>query len=292
MIELEARKVAEGLLFGEGIRWLPDGTIVLSDMLGRRVVKVDPASGVVSGLLDVPEQPNGLVVLDDGAILVMSMFDRKVLELSADGAARVMADLEPITTGYLGDVVRSRTGRLYIDDVGTRVLHGDKPAPIGRVIHIPPGGSPRSVLENLAFPNGIAIAGDGERLYLTESFKKTIDIYRIAPDGALVEGRTLAQMEHPVDGLCLDEADGVWACMPSGGVIRRLDAGGASTHGVAIAGHEPIACALGGSGGATLCVTAIESLAGKNIFEEMMAKRVRASVFLVDAPYAKGDARP
>ena len=291
-MKLEARAIAGGLMFGEGIRWLGSDAIVLSDMLGQRVVKIDVNSGLITGLLEVPSQPNGLVVMDDGALLVLSMFDRKILRLASGGHVEVMIDLESLTTGYLGDAVRSASGHLYVDDVGTRVLHGDKPAPIGRVIHISPEGQARSVLEGLAFPNGVAISADGRRLYLAESFKKTIDVYQITQDGALVDGRLLAKTPYPVDGVSLDDEDGVWACMPSGGVIHRIDPEGATTHEIFILGHEPIACSMGGPNGSTLCVTAVETLAGKNIFEEMMAKRVRASVFIVDTPFTKRAARP
>ncbi|MGH8598860.1 MAG: SMP-30/gluconolactonase/LRE family protein, partial [Gammaproteobacteria bacterium] len=60
MQEIIARKVAGGLLFGEGIRWT-GSAIVLSDMLGRRVVQVDPGSGTVTTLVEVENQPNGLI---------------------------------------------------------------------------------------------------------------------------------------------------------------------------------------------------------------------------------------
>ena len=63
-------------------------------------------------------------------------------------------------------------------------------------------------------------------------------------------------------------------------------------HAVIIPGGEPIACTLGGADGRQMFITAIESLNGKNIFEEMMAKRVRANVWTAEVPFAKGSARP
>ena len=55
---------------------------------------------------------------------------------------------------------------------------------------------------------------------------------------------------------------------------------------------EPIACTIGGRNGRQLFISAIEALGGKNIFEEMMAKRVRANIWVADIPFDKGQARP
>ena len=67
MQEIIARKVASGLLFGEGIRWT-GRAIVLSDMLGKRVVQVDPLAGTVTTLVEIENQPNGLIVRADGSL--------------------------------------------------------------------------------------------------------------------------------------------------------------------------------------------------------------------------------
>lgn len=289
--EISARKVADGLLFGEGIRWRDDH-IVLSDMIGRRVVAVDPGVGDVRTLLAVPEQPNGLVVMDDGSVLILSMFDRKVLRLTGDGEVRPYADLAALTTGYLGDVVRHPNGDLYVDDVGARVLHGEKPAPIGRVIQVKPDGEARVVLENLAFPNGIVISADGRTLTLAESFTYTISTFDIAGDGSLSGRRRLIGFESLIDGLGVDDEGGVWPCLPRERRIVRVDTAGQITHVIAMPGYEPIACSIGGPDGRTMCITAIADTGGNDLFEEMVTKRVRASVWVADVPYPKVSARP
>lgn len=289
--DIKVRKVAEGLIFGEGIRWLGD-RIVLSDMLGRRVVEVNPASGAIRTLLDVPEQPNGLVVLDDGAVLVLSMFDGKILRLDPEGGISAYADLRALMTGYLGDAVLHPGGGLYVDDVGTRVLHGEKPAPVGRLILVTPDGSARVVLEGLAFPNGVVISPDGLRLYLAQSHTRTIDVFDVAPDGGLSDRRRLIEFANNIDGVGIDDEEGVWPCLPTKREIVRVDPSGEVTHRIAMPGFEPIACSIGGPDGRTMCITAIEDIGEKNLFEEMMAKRVRASVWLAEVPYPKARARP
>jgi sugar lactone lactonase YvrE len=292
--ELTARKVATGLLFGEGIRWRGD-TIVVSDMIGRKVVRVDPSSGAIATLLDVPEQPNGLVVCDDGTILVLSMFDRQVLRLDNEGGTRLHADLSSLATGYLGDVVQDAQGNCFVDDVGTRVLHGELPAPVGKVILVRPDGSAETLLSDLAFPNGIVLSADGRTLYLSQSQATPAGIfaYDVEEGPRLTNERRLVTTDGPIDGMSIDDEDGIWACMLASDLgVCRFDQQGNLTHRIDLPGHEPIACSIGGSDGRTMCITAMESLEGKNIFEEMREKRVRSSIFLADVPFAKRLSRP
>jgi len=291
MQEFTAHKIATGLIFGEGIRW--NGTsVVLSDMLGKRVVDVDVNSGSVSTVVEIENQPNGLIVLDDGSLIINSMFDCKLLRL-ADGKLETYADLSPVATGYLGDIVDDGRGGFYVDDVGARVLHGEKPAP-GRLIYVAPDRSLEVVADELAFANGVVISPDGARLYLAETMISAIKAYDINADGTLGKPRIVADFtgESRIDGMTMDSDEGCWACLLDTDKVVRVSAEGERTHTVVIPGGEPVACTIGGADGHQMYVTAIEALHGKNIFEEMMAKRVRANIWCAAIPFAKGDARP
>ena len=291
MQEIIARKVAGGLLFGEGIRWT-GRAIVLSDMLGKRVVQVDPLAGTVTTLVEVENQPNGLIVRADGNLIINSMFDRKLL-LFADGKLSDYCDLSSLATGYLGDIVNDGKGGYYVDDVGARVLHGEKPAP-GRLIYVAPDRSARVVKDQLAFANGVVISPDGRRLYLAETMISTIKRYEIGADGSLGAGQVFADFTGTsrIDGMTMDGEEGCWACLLDSDRVVRVSREGVRSHAVIIPGGEPIACTLGGADGRQMFISAIESLNGKNIFEEMMAKRVRANVWTAEVPFEKGSARP
>jgi len=291
MQEIIARKVASGLLFGEGIRWTGQA-LVLSDMLGRRVVQVDPYAGTVTTLVDIENQPNGLIVRADGSLLINSMFDRRLLTWT-DGKLDEYCDLSSLATGYLGDIVDDGRGGYYVDDVGARVLHGEKPAP-GRLIYVPPDRRPRVAVDNLAFANGVVISPDSARLYLAETMLSAIKVYDIRAEGALGPGVVFADSTGTsrIDGMTMDGEEGCWACLLDSDRVTRVARDGRLTHAVVVPDSEPIACTIGGSSGREMFITAIESLGGRNIFEEMMAKRVRANVWAAEIPFAKGGARP
>ncbi|WP_371999879.1 SMP-30/gluconolactonase/LRE family protein (plasmid) [Tistrella mobilis] len=291
---IPARKVADGLVFGEGIRWQGD-RIVLSDMIGRRVVRVDPADGRIETLLEVSGQPNGLAVAETMDVFILSMFDGKVLRYGNDGAVSVHADLSSVVTGYLGDAVLDAGGTLYVDDVGSRILHGEPPSANGRVIRITADGRVDTLLTGLSFPNGIVISADGRRLYLAQSLSQppSIRSYSIGEDGSLADEQLFVVPPAPTDGMGIDDDDGVWACVAAGDAgVYRYDRTGRLTHRVVIEGYEPISCSIGGPDGRTMAITAIQALHGKSIFDEMRAGRVQAAVFLADVPFEKRMARP
>jgi sugar lactone lactonase YvrE len=291
MEEIVARKLAGGILFGEGIRWTGE-SIVMSDMLAGKVVKVDPLSGEMTTLLELENQPNGIVVREDGHLIINSMFDCKLLEY-AHGQVSEYCDLSSLATGYLGDIVGDSKGGYYVDDVGARVLHGEKPAP-GRLIYVSPDRSIKVVKDQIAFANGVVISPDGRRLYLAETMSCAIKVYDIKPNGDLGEGKVWADFTGTsrIDGMTMDSEEGCWACLLDTDRIVRVAADQSQSHAIVIPGGEPIACTIGGPNGRQMFITAIEALDGKNIFEEMMAKRVRANVWVADIPFEKGSARP
>ena len=118
-----AERVAGGFLFGEGLRAIGD-RLVFSDMIGRKVLEFDAKTSSLKTLFEIPQQPNGLGVLPDGRLVITSMFDAKLYVINGQ-TLEEYADLSSIVTGYLGDVVVDAQGRLYVDDIGARVFHGE-----------------------------------------------------------------------------------------------------------------------------------------------------------------------
>ena len=263
-----AERVAGGFHFGEGQRAVGD-RLVFSDMIGKKVLEFDRKTGNLKTLFDIPQQPNGLGVLPDGRLIVTSMFDAKLYVVNGR-TLEAYADLSSIVTGYLGDVVVDAQGRLYVDDIGPRVFHGETPAQKkGRLIRVDGPGRFKVVLENLLFPNGLVISPDGQMLYLAETMTGRIVQCRISRDGDLSEPRPFVGLT--TDGMTGDRAGGVWACCPVGDEgVRRYDSAGRLTARVATPGGQPVACALAGAEQGELWMVGFETLAaGVNLFDAM-----------------------
>ena len=112
----KARVLAEGLYFGEGPRW-HDGRLYLSDFYDHAVKRFD-MDGNVEIVVEVPAQPSGLGWLPDGRMLIVSMLDRKLLRLEADGTIVEHADLSEIATFHVNDMVVDGKGRAYVGNFG------------------------------------------------------------------------------------------------------------------------------------------------------------------------------
>ncbi|MBW2367186.1 MAG: SMP-30/gluconolactonase/LRE family protein [Deltaproteobacteria bacterium] len=299
VVTITAKKIADGYVFGEGIRWT-GSDVVLSDMIGQRVITVDSASGGVETLyaLEGDNRPNGLVCMDDGSLLILSMFEKKILRLK-EGEVSIYADLSEVVIGYLGDVVMDTRGNLYVDDVGVRPFHGEAMASKGRIIFVKPNGDVSILLENLGFPNGITISPDGKTLYLAETLLAAVHAYDIADDGSLNGRRLHVSLGdlYPdgkgwVDGMGIDDDEGIWVCLVNSNEVERFNKAGELTHRVNLPGINPVACTIGGPDGKTLYITGTIHVEGTDHLEELVAGRVRSTVWEAKVPFSNAKARP
>lgn len=292
-------ELASGLVFGESPRWR-DGSLYVSDMLGLKVLAFD-SHGAQRLVADMPAKPNGMAFLPNGEHLISSMHDAKLYRVTPEGPV-LYADLSTLFTGYIGDMVADAAGRVYVDDVGSRVFEGDSKR-TGRIVVVEPDGSASVAADELWFPNGIVITGDGKTLIVSETFEQRLTAFDIV-DGKLRNRRmmldltTLAPagvarelMQGTVDGIAIDAEDGLWLSMLKAQQFVRIDARGQVTHRVPLPGNECVACTLGGEDGRTLFLVATH-VPGPNIFEEMIHLRTRSRVLTVRVDVPRGAGRP
>ena len=249
MQELESRVLATGLIFGEAPRWR-DGKLWVSDMHGERVVTVD-AAGTLGEVVRVPQRPSGLGWLPDGRLLVVSMEDRQLMSFDG-GALKPYCDLRPHCPGPANDMVVDARGRAYVGNFGFDLLSGEKQRSTHLILV--EDGAARIVAKDLVFPNGMVITADGRTLIVAETFASRLSYFDVDPHtGSLGQRRLFADLAgRTPDGICLDEADGVWvACFMSGEYLR-VRSGGEITHRIGAGGHRAVACMLGGTDRKTL----------------------------------------
>ncbi|KEF52941.1 uncharacterized protein A1O9_10847 [Exophiala aquamarina CBS 119918] len=292
--------LVDGLYFGESPRWR-DGKLYISDMTGCRIYTIDE-SGHKEVLIEVKDQPNGMCFKDDGTLIYSSMFDRQLHQYK-DGKSQPYADLSSVMTGYCGDMVIDSKGRIYIDDTGARVLHGEKPGP-GRLLLIGTDRSVKTVAENIIFPNGIGINSSGKDLFVAETFGYQLNHFDITDDGALLN-RTVQwdvnKLALPpgrertrfctIDGLCIDSEDGIWLSMLNFNAFVRRDAQGNITHQIKVDG-DATACTLGGVDGKTLFLVVNRGPPEKDLFDAMVERETSCIVYSVRVDIGRGSARP
>ena len=234
--------VLDGLYFPEGPRW-HGGKLWFSDMHGHRVMTVG-LDGTAATVVEVPAAPSGLGWLPDGRLLVVSMEDRRLLRLDAQGLAEV-ADLSRLATFHCNDMVVDAQGRAYVGNFGFDLHGGATPVPTVLIL-VSPSGAARVVADEMQFPNGTVITPDGGTLIIGESFGARMTAFDVQADGSLTNRRVWAQLSSAVpDGICLDAEGAVWVASPISAEVLRVREGGEITHRVPVE-KQAFACMLGG----------------------------------------------
>jgi sugar lactone lactonase YvrE len=242
----------DGLTFPEAPRW-HDGRLWFSDFYTHRVVAVDPA-GRAETMVEVPQRPSGLGWTPDGALLVVSMLDRRLLRVE-NGTTRVHADLSAVATGPCNDMVVDGRGRAYVGNFGYD-RHKGEPPRTTCLARVDPDGRVTRAAEDLFFPNGTVITPDGRTMIVGETQGHRLTAFDVAPDGTLSNRRVWAQLDAAVfpDGICLDGEGAIWVSDARGFALLRVREGGKIDGTVSTGARYAFACMLGGADRRTLFV--------------------------------------
>jgi sugar lactone lactonase YvrE len=211
-----------------GLGWLPDGTLLVVGMDGRRVYRLTP----------------------DGA--------------GGFGAPAVHADLAAVAPWPCNDMITTADGTAFVSHFGFDMwgkTTGFLPATLLRVR---PDGTAAAVVDDVSSPNGMALSADGRSLFLSECGRSSVLRFTVGADGELTDRSVFATLTPapdapmpvaPPDGICLDEAGAVWAAEPIGKRVLRIEPGGTVTDEIPYDVH-PLAVVLGGPDRRTLFVCA------------------------------------
>jgi sugar lactone lactonase YvrE len=253
-------RFATELDYPECPRW-HDGSLWISEMWSRAVVRFDTAGRpeVVHQFTD--DQPGGLGWLPDGDLVVVGMDSRVLHRLHAgQSGTSIHADLSSVSPWALNDMVMGKTGVAYVTQVGfdlADVTSRPGPSPL---IRVDAGGAVSVAADGLIVPNGLALSAGGETLVVAETFAGRLTAFTVDPDGSLDDRRVLAEpppaAEHRYarpDGICLDQEGAVWVADWRGCQVLRLAADGTVTQRIPTPTHA-LAVVLGGPDRRTLFI--------------------------------------
>jgi sugar lactone lactonase YvrE len=278
------RTVIDKLAFAEAPRW-HEGALYISDMHGRQVLKIGDA-GEVEVVAELDDATSGLGWLPDGRLLVVAMQSRSVMRRGPDGTMAVHGDLSGIATFHANDMIVAPDGTAYVGNFGFSIfpLIDPRPATLARVA---PDGAVSAAAEDLWFPNGIALTGDGDTLIVAESGAFCLTAFTVNADGTLSDRRIWAALgdNNAPDGICLDAEGAAWVAIPHHKKFVRVRIGGEIVETITVEDHA-LACVLGGSDRRTLYMTVSQELEPEKCLSNPSAAVLAAEV---DIP---GDGRP
>lgn len=235
--------VADGLTWPESPRW-HDGRLWFSDVHSFRLMRSDD-EGVPRTLAQVPGRPAGIGFAPDGAALVATALDRRLVRVGSDGTLTVVSDLSAITRSLLNDMVVDAQGRAWVGDTGFR-FGTDEPEAPGALLVVDAAG-PRVAADGIGFPNGLAVTPDGRTLYLAETTGRRITAFDVADDGTLSGRRVHVMLADQPDGLCLDAEGCLWVPLLFRGEFQRISPQGTVLSRIAFRTERAISCVLGGA---------------------------------------------
>lgn len=263
----QIRTVVSGMSFTECPRW-HDGRLWFVDFYTHTVNSVNADGSDLRAELEVPAQPSGLGWLPDGRLLVVSMRDRTILRVEADGTTAVHADVSEYVGGHPNDMVVDDQGRAWLGNFGFDLMAGAD-LDTADLLRIDPDGTVTVVATGLWFPNGSVVTPDGATLLVDETFGDRISAFSIAPDGSLSDRRDWAKFAEPPttrvlgealagasvgpDGCGLDADGCLWVADALGNRVIRVREGGEIVDEIAV-GTGVYACMLGGTDGRTLFI--------------------------------------
>jgi sugar lactone lactonase YvrE len=251
--------LADGFYLPECPRWHNERLFIV-DIFGHLVLRIgDDGSQDVVHRFGSDQDVGGIGWLPDGRLLVVEQLGRIIYSIG-DGETTVYADLSQYQPYPLNDMIVAHDGTAYVSGFGWDVWGGGSFAE-SSLFRI---GTDRSVTEaapNMKAPNGMALDERGETLYVAEPGGARLQKFRISRSGSLhdqqvitpkVDGGTPSVIP---DGICLDDAGGIWMADPVNSRVVRTDIDGLANVVIPIEFGHPLACVLGGSDRRTLFVT-------------------------------------
>jgi gluconolactonase len=264
---VNAEVVADGIVFGEGPVWVPDGTtggpsLVVTSVPAGALYRIHPDQQRVEDLATTGGGANGAALAADGSILVTQNggMDFSKLPIAADypyspttpglQLATLDGDVRYLIDEGLqapNDLVVAPDGTVYFTDPP----HYPPPSdPAGRVMAYARDGELHVVAKGFTYCNGIALEPDGALVVV-----EARGLQRVLPGGErewIVEklGRGGG------DGLCLDEEGNYYVGATVDHGVRVIDPTGNELDFLALDGDGVTTnCCFGGADGRTLFAT-------------------------------------
>lgn len=219
----EVRTIAEGLGFTEGPLWTADERLFVVSVSRGLVLDVELRSGRTHEVAETGGGPNGLAedgqggvwVAQNGGVVVPSRSTRSVvpgLQLLDHGAV-----CDVVTTGLRApnDIVEGPDGRLWFTD----------PGPPGDTVHgrvcafDPATGAVSVLLDEIDFPNGLAVGPGGDVLHVAETESGRVVRYDWDGAGLHRSGISAVLPQGGPDGLALDRDGRLYAAAPDADAV-------------------------------------------------------------------------
>jgi gluconolactonase len=265
LIDHDAKLRTMGSNFGftEGPVWDRAGFLWVSDEEQNEIYRLYP-DGQREEMIALGD-PDGSTYDRAHRLVDCASVLRAIIRLSLDGKSyTVMADrYQGKRFNSPNDIVMGPDGAFYFTDPTLDLPKGQtQEISFQGVYRLDKSGDVQLLTKELTQPNGLAFSPDGKYLYVDDSEKNTIWVYRFHPDGSVSDGRVFGTEDGPPnegvpDGMRVDQTGdlfvvgpkGIWIWSPTGVHLGTVELP-----------EQPANLAWGGAGNSTLFITATKSV--------------------------------
>ena len=238
--------VDAGDLIGEGPAWqAARASLLWTDIAGRRIHRLDPASGEV--WTRELEQMAGAVLPRAGGGLALCLQDGVYVTGSDEGEPALLAPVEPENESTrLNDVKTDRAGRLW---GGTMALDAHPDA--GAFYRIDPDGTLTTITRPVSISNGVEWSPDGALMYYIDTATGRMDVFDFDLDRGSASGRSpfihFDESFGLPDGMTIDAEGCLWVAFYDGWAVRRFSPSGTLERTIALPAARTTSCCFGGA---------------------------------------------
>ena len=211
--------------FLEGASVDRNGLLWAVDLVSGKILTIS-AQGQCSVEGNTGGQPNGAKFHPDGRLFIADKAKGILAFNPADSSITTIASsYRSEALRGVNDLVFDMSGGLYFTEpYGSNTLN-----PNGRLFYLPAEGSLQVVADNIAFPNGVALSVDGNRVYVGEYANKRLlslpsvisrDIFDVPFVFANVVGGI------GPDGFALDTSGNIYSAVFQSGQVQIISATG------------------------------------------------------------------
>ncbi|MBT0568508.1 alpha/beta fold hydrolase [Williamsia sp. CHRR-6] len=200
----------------EDVRVDSQGRIITGIEDGRILRVTLDSSPAVETLADTGGRPLGIAIVDDRTLLVCDS-RRGLLKVDIDsGAVTVLVDsVDGHHLNFASNVVRGESGRIYFTASTTRFDFEDYLADLlehsgtGRVLALEPNGAVRTLVDGIAFANGLSVSRDESLITVAETGDFRLARYRVNGSDVVATTPLVDNLPGFPDNIS-DEGDLTW----------------------------------------------------------------------------------
>jgi gluconolactonase len=228
--EVDLSIVARQMRFPAGLAWSRDGFLVVADSEKREIYRIDPKQRPKPTHQDV-NGVQGVAYDSDGRLYMCETASRKVVRMDRKGKLETVAEaFEGKKLNGPNEVVVRRDGQAYFTDPAFASEIDRRELEFNGVFHVKPNGDMEALARWKTRPNGVALSGDGKKLFVSDADRHAIVQFDLDSRGGSTGSHDFITGVRGVPaGLRLDTAgqlfvaaDGLAIYSPEGKLVRTL----------------------------------------------------------------------